>query len=1394
MSRTRISRRKLAGIVMLAALGAAAAAIPIGWALRSNAVGSTGPADSSPGVSNPAGYLAGAYTVPGFSAPSPWDIGSPLGFCVTPGAASPNQSPGTTYSSSTSYTNPQGVSFTGNGGFAWMMYWVQAVDTWGSWTDGYGNTWTQNNVADAVASILSQDDGAGNFYTGANGMVDYYGPAPANGSTAPAEQLPNEIVALSQQFGGPWGLTQPVITNASTGAVVTSLQSGTNYNATVRLQTSAGTPIPGVTLAVGGTSTSQVGTPTNERWLNSVTDANGNAVLQFNYSGSALSVGMTFNAVGADGSTADGGPSSGPLFAIPAPGSGYQALMVPGSQPVETFGVYPTTGGGITSSSTTTTQPPTTTTQPPTTTTTTTPFPTGCTPCSCVICHTDAALVINKTNTDPAGPGLSPASGAEAGATFALINTSGDDPSVPLLGTIGTATVGSTGTSSPPIDVPYSGTYTIEETSAPVGQTIAPPTSVTLRTTGSPYPVNTDVTITDPVNGGTLEISKTAAGTGAPLAGAEFVVAETPPTVSSCVPVSSGDPANAVTSVTIPGCANPISTDAFVTGANGQVDGSGGTGPNPILSSLVPGTYAVQEVRPPTGYALPTTTTQSAVVYPSGVAGPATDSFTDRFASSITTSAERFITAGATATDTATLTASTVASGNIHFSVYGPFPSASSINSTSCDASSGTSGYNLAGTGTATVTGPGTYTSTGVGPLTAPGVYAWVASYSGDTADTPAAGTCGDPTELSVITSISTSANHATSATATALSDTATVGGPSNLAGSVAFDLYGPFPATTTTGCTTPVFTSAPVAVTGPGAYTPATTYTPTKPGVYEWAATFTGSGAYAGVTDAEACGAASETTAVVGVTTNATADTSTPIGTVVDTATVGGPSNTAGSVVFDLYGPFPATTTTGCTTPVFTSAPVAVAGPGTYQMSDSYTPTKPGVYEWVEHFTGSGPDAGFSESGTCGDPTELSVVTSISTSANHATSATATALSDTATVGGPSNLAGSVAFDLYGPFPTTTTTGCTNPVFTSTSVAVTGPGAYTPATTYTPTKSGVYEWAATFTGSGAYAGVTDAEACGVASETTAILSVTTNATSTSSGALSDTATVGGPSDTAGSIVFDLYGPFPNTTTTGCTNPVFTSTPVAVTKPGTYPMPGSYTPTKPGVYEWVEHFTGSGPYAGVTGAGLCGESGEINSVLGLTTTAALSGSTSTAAVTGQQLSDTLDFAGAVPTGTTVPVTWTLYGPVAPSGASCAGVSWSSAPVFATGTVSLTSATMQTPASPPVTAAGCYAYAESWATTGAVAGDSVAPGAPAEIVLVSAAGTGNAGAGAGNGGSGGLNIQTDEGRWTPPAAPASIAPSGTAWTAVGSVAAAVMVALALLVVFWRRRRTWSGPPC
>ena len=1133
MSRTKVSHRaKLAGAVALVALSlGAAAAVPLGMALRPHTIGGVGLADPSPGTGNPAGYLAGAYTVPGFSAPAPWDIGgTPLGFCITPSAASPNQSPGTTYSSSTSYTNPQGASFTNNGGFAWMMYWVQAVDTWGSWTDGYGNTWTSANVADAVASIISQDDGEGDFYTGVNGLPDYYGPGPANGSTAAAEQLPNEIKALSGQAMGPWTLSISGITNASTGATVTSLTSGTNYNATVHLAAASGNPVTGVALVVGGTSTSQVGTPTNERWLNSVTDANGNAVLQFNYSGSAGSVGMTFNAIGAGNSTADGGPGPGPLFAIPASGSGYQALMVPGSQPVGTFGVYPM----------------------------------GSQPKAAY-----GQVAVQKTNTDPTAPQLNPATGAENGASFNIVNSSGADTQYPTGAVIQQLTIGAP-LSLAPNETPLSGhlplgTYTLVETSAPAGQQIASPKTFTL-TTGNQV---LTVSFTDPVNSGALTISKAAAGAGSPLAGAEFVVVETPPTVASCAPISSGNPANAATSVTIPGCASPVSTDAFATGTNGQVDAPGGTGPNPILSNLAPGTYAVQEVKSPAGYALPASPTQDVTVYPSGMAGvqePAQANFSDLFTSSLTTSASQFVSASSTATDTATLTAATGAGGSITFSLYGPFTSAASITPTSCDASSGTSGYNLIGSNNATVTGPGSYPSAGVGPLTTPGVYAWVASYSGDASSTPAAGTCGDPTELSVVTSISTSANHATSATATALSDTATVGGPSDLAGSVAFDLYGPLPALTTTGCTTPVFTSDPVAVSGPGAYTPATTYTPTKPGVYEWTATFTGSGTYAGVTDAEACG--------------------------------------------------------------------------------------------------------------------------------------------------------------------------------------------------------------------------------VAAEATAILSVTTNATSTSSGALSDTATVGGPSDTTGSVVFDLYGPFPNTTTTGCTTPVFTSAPVAVTKPGTYPMPGSYTPTKPGVYEWVEHFTGSGPYAGVTGAGLCGESGEVNSVLGLTTTAAVSGSTSTAAVTGQQLVDTLDFTGSVPAGSTVPVTWKLYGPVAPSGSSCAGVSWSSAPVFATGTVPLTSATMRTTASPPVTAAGCYTYAESWATTGAVAGDSVAPGAPAEAILVSVAGSGNAGAGGGNGGGGGLSIQTDEGLWTPPAAPGSILPSGPVGTIIGSAAAAVMVALALLAILWQRRRRLS----
>ena len=121
------------------------------------------------------------------------------------------------------------------------------------------------------------------------------------------------------------------------------------------------------------------------------------------------------------------------------------------------------------------------------------------------------------------------------------------------------------------------------------------------------------------------------------------------------------------------------------------------------------------------------------------------------------------------------------------------------------------------------------------------GTYTWVASYSGDAANAPVTGGCGDPGETvnvaAVTPTIAATASPATGLGGT-INDSATLSGGFNPTGTITFKLYG---VTDQTCAGAPIFTMAvPVSK-------PATVSTPVKPtvaGTYHFIATYNGDAA----------------------------------------------------------------------------------------------------------------------------------------------------------------------------------------------------------------------------------------------------------------------------------------------------------------------------------------------------------------------------------------------------------------------------------------------------------------------------------------------------------------------------------------------------------------------
>jgi len=571
------------------------------------------------------------------------------------------------------------------------------------------------------------------------------------------------------------------------------------------------------------------------------------------------------------------------------------------------------------------------------------------------------------------------------------------------------------------------------------------------------------------------------------------------------------------------------------------------------------------------------------------VVGPATPG--------LTTTATPTVGVGQPISDMATLTAPagvTQPTGTIIFTLFGP-------NDASC-------------TGTAvftslpvTVAGAGTYASGSFTPTTV-GTYRWRAAYSGDGNYNPISTACNDTNETTVVNQATPTLTTTLTATnsptlGNPIHDTATIGGLVNptTTGTITFNVYGPNNAT----CTgTPIFTSTVTVANGNGNYLSGD-FTPTVAGSYQVVAVYSGDLNNAGIRTA--CNDTNETLVVnlpvAGLTTNATVTAA--IGQpIMDTATLTAPAppvvQPTGTITFTLFGPNDAT----CATPaLFTSAPVAVTGAGSYP-SPTFTPTLIGTYRWRAAYSGDNVYAAVTTA--CNDTNETSTITKVPpglTTTATPTVAFGQPISDTAALTAPAGVAqptGTITFTLFGPNDAT----CTGTaVFTSAPVTVAGAGAYASGS-FTPTAPGTYRWRAAYSGDVNYGPVTTA--CNDTNETSVVNKVTPTLTTTLTATgpatvgnpIHDTATIGGLVNptTTGTITFNVYGPN-NATCTG--TPIFVSTVTVANGNGTY-VSGNFTPTAPGSYQVIAVYSGDVNNAAVTTS--CNDTNETLVVAGASTT------------------------------------------------------------------------------------------------------------------------------------------------------------------------------------------------
>ena len=580
--------------------------------------------------------------------------------------------------------------------------------------------------------------------------------------------------------------------------------------------------------------------------------------------------------------------------------------------------------------------------------------------------------------------------------------------------------------------------------------------------------------------------------------------------------------------------------------------------------------------------------------------------------------------------DHATLSGATSdpeATGTVEFAVYGPLSADPTGDPTACV---GDPFATVAATDV--VSGNGNYTSADV-KVTDTGYYVWVASYSGDANNDPAAEGCGSATEVVQVKksqpTITTEAQQDTVALGmlpTVLTDKATLSGATaDAGGSIRFVLYGPFAdAPEADDCSLGKAVAEVTTVetfAGNGSYA-SMPVVASKAGYYTWVATYLGDGNNKAAS--HACGLASETTLVTPaepqITTTAGADQ--VIGQdgadLTDTASLSGATAGAeGTITFSLYGPF-ATDPTGnadsCVDGVGGNLVGSVVngqvdGDGAY-VSPSVSVGRTGYYVWVASYSGDADnEAATHECGVASEvvrvtPRQPVITTDVPGPNSLALGTEGTVLSDTATVSeATSDAAGTITFQLFGPFQTAPGRNDCAPgkalgAPVATTAPVTGNGVYTsaPKTVY---GAGFYTWIATYSGDANNSAAT--HACGLADETVQVTKATTGITTVattdaiikSGQKISDSASVTGlTGDASGTVTFSLYGP-DDATCTGV--PVFTSTvPLVVTATESGASGGAtsaaYAPTAAGTYRWVASYSGDANNAG--SAGKCNDPNE----------------------------------------------------------------------------------------------------------------------------------------------------------------------------------------------------------
>jgi uncharacterized repeat protein (TIGR01451 family) len=612
----------------------------------------------------------------------------------------------------------------------------------------------------------------------------------------------------------------------------------------------------------------------------------------------------------------------------------------------------------------------------------------------------------------------------------------------------------------------------------------------------------------------------------------------------------------------------------------------------------------------------------------------------------LTTRATAQVASGGSISDVATLLGGSNPTGTITFRLYGP-----------SDPSCG--GPALA-TSTETVVDNGSYSSAAFTAGTN-GAYHWIASYAGDGNNAPAAGSCGDPGETTVVgmlaPTLTTTAAEGTGVPGESVTDSATVAGAGPVpAGTVTFFICGPAQLTAGSCSSGGTQVGDPVTLSAGKATSAATTGTLTV-GTYCWRVVYSGDQFYNGASESTP---GTECFTVVKQDVTISSQSAQASLSVTDTATITAntPVAPGGTISFFLCNPAQVAAD-GCDAGSGTKIGSDVTLTGGQATSDAPPATAfvaTGTYCWRAEYSG---DDTYNPTSHTDSSSECFTLAKQSVSVITQTSATATSATDTATVtGGGPTPGGTVSFFICTPTQVTSG-GCEGSAGTQVggAVQVGADGTAMSGSTPVTQANGRYCWRTVYSGDDFYLGSNDTNStteCFTPSKQPA--TITTSASprtaSVAPGAsASDTATVsgiaGGPTPT-GSVTFFLCGP---SDVAGDSCPLGKGTQVSsnALSGGSATSDSTMATSALGEYCWRAEYGGNGFYNAADPTDFANECFTV----ALQTATVTTSSTPTGGnvVPGASASDSVTVSGGsgTPTGS---VTFFLCGPGQLTGGSC----------------------------------------------------------------------------------------------------------------------------------------------